>query len=86
MFEASAGAAARAAAGLAAVLASPEGSVQRHDEIAVRSMRELAKEADVAPVTFVRIAQRLGFDGFEEFRSAYVDTLMARAGRKPRRR
>lgn len=53
----------------------------RNDEIAVRSMRELAKEADVAPVTFVRIAQRLGFDGFEEFRSAYVDTLMARAGR-----
>jgi DNA-binding MurR/RpiR family transcriptional regulator len=50
------------------------------DEIAVRSMREIAKQAGVAPVTLVRIAQRLGFDGFEEFRAAYVAALMARAG------
>lgn len=50
------------------------------EEIAVRSMRELAKQADVAPVTLVRIAQRLGFEGFEEFRRAYVEALVARAG------
>lgn len=50
------------------------------DEIAVRSMRELAKQAGVAPVTLVRIAQRLGFDGFEEFRVAYVEALVTRAG------
>jgi DNA-binding MurR/RpiR family transcriptional regulator len=51
------------------------------DEVAVRSMRELAKDAGVAPVNLVRIAQKLGFEGFEEFRTAYVEALMARAGR-----
>jgi DNA-binding MurR/RpiR family transcriptional regulator len=51
------------------------------DEVAVQSMRELAKQAGVAPVTLVRIAQKLRFEGFEEFRTAYVEALMARAGR-----
>jgi DNA-binding MurR/RpiR family transcriptional regulator len=51
------------------------------DEIPVRSMRELAKRAKVAPVTLVRLAQRLGFEGFEDFRKVFVDAYMAHRGR-----
>jgi DNA-binding MurR/RpiR family transcriptional regulator len=51
------------------------------DEIPVRSMRELAKRANVAPVTLVRLAQRLGFDGFDDFRKVYVEAFINRQGR-----
>lgn len=51
------------------------------DEVPFRSMRELAKRAGVPPVTLVRIAQKLGFAGFEQFREIYVDALVNRAGR-----
>lgn len=51
------------------------------DEIPVRSMRELAKRAEVAPVTLVRLAQRLGFEGFEQFREIYVAALINGQGR-----
>jgi DNA-binding MurR/RpiR family transcriptional regulator len=47
------------------------------DEIPVRSMRELAKRANVAPVTLVRLAQRLGFEGFDEFREVYVAAFIS---------
>ena len=53
------------------------------NELPIRSMRELAKRADVPPVTLVRLAQRLGFEGFDTFREAYVEALMASAGRNP---
>lgn len=46
------------------------------DEVPVRSMRDLAKRADVPPVTLVRLAQRLGFEGFDDFRKIYVDALI----------
>jgi DNA-binding MurR/RpiR family transcriptional regulator len=49
--------------------------IAQRDEVPFRSMRELAKRAGVPPVTLVRIAQRLGFAGFEEFREVYVDAL-----------
>jgi DNA-binding MurR/RpiR family transcriptional regulator len=45
------------------------------DQIPLRSMRELAKRAGVAPVAFVRIAQRVGYPGFEELREIYVDAV-----------
>ncbi|MGZ5923893.1 MAG: MurR/RpiR family transcriptional regulator [Rhizomicrobium sp.] len=51
------------------------------DEIPVRSMRELAKRANVAPVTLVRLAQRLGFEGFDDFREVYVEAFINRHGR-----
>ncbi|NYZ14368.1 MurR/RpiR family transcriptional regulator [Azospirillum sp. RWY-5-1] len=47
------------------------------DEVPVRSMRELAKRAGVPPVTLVRIAQKVGFEGFDEFRDSYVEAYMA---------
>lgn len=46
------------------------------EEIPVRSMRELAQRANVPPVTLVRLAQRLGFEGFDEFREVYVEALI----------
>jgi DNA-binding MurR/RpiR family transcriptional regulator len=55
--------------------------IAERDEVPFRSMRELAKRAGVPPVTLVRIAQRLGFAGFEEFREIYVDALVNGAGR-----
>jgi DNA-binding MurR/RpiR family transcriptional regulator len=46
------------------------------EEVPVRSMRELAKRAGVAPVTLVRLAQKLGFEGFDEFREVYVQAFI----------
>lgn len=46
------------------------------EEIPVRSMRELAKRAGVAPVTFNRLAQKLGFEGFDDFREVYVEAFL----------
>ncbi|MCC6467397.1 MAG: MurR/RpiR family transcriptional regulator [Alphaproteobacteria bacterium] len=51
------------------------------DEVPVRSMRDLAKRAGVAPVTLVRLAQRLGFNGFDDFREVYVAALIGNRGR-----
>jgi DNA-binding MurR/RpiR family transcriptional regulator len=49
------------------------------DDVALLSMRELAKRAEVPPATMTRLAQRLGFDGFEPLRKLYVDALRGRA-------
>src|SRR5262245_40122199 len=46
------------------------------DEVPVRPMRELAKRAGVAPINLVRLAQRLGFSGFDDFREVYVDAFI----------
>lgn len=55
--------------------------IAERDEVPFRSMRELAKRAGVPPVTLVRIAQRLGFAGFEQFQEVYVDALVKGEGR-----
>lgn len=55
--------------------------IAHRDEIPFRSMRELAKRAEVPPVTLVRLAQSLGFKGFEDFRGVFVDALMTEQGR-----
>jgi DNA-binding MurR/RpiR family transcriptional regulator len=47
------------------------------EEVPVRSMRELAKRAGVAPVTLVRLAQKLGFQGFDDFREVYVEAFIS---------
>lgn len=54
------------------ILAHPE-------DVAVFSMRELARRAGVAPVTLVRLAQRLGLAGYGALRRHYMDGV--RAGR-----
>ncbi len=50
--------------------------IAQAEEVPVRSMRELAKRAEVPPVTLVRIAQRLGFAGFEQLQEVYVEALV----------
>ncbi len=51
------------------------------DDVAVFSMRELARHADVPPVTLVRLAQRLGLPGYGELRKTYVDVLLGKGRR-----
>lgn len=50
------------------------------NDVAVYSMRELARQAGVPPVTLVRLAQRLGLPGFGELRQSYVDSILKQAG------
>jgi len=49
--------------------------IDRPDEIAFTSMRQLAERADVQPATMVRLAQALGFDGYEAMREPFRDAL-----------
>lgn len=45
--------------------------LERPDEVAFTSMRQLAHRADVQPATMVRLAQKLGLDGYEELREPF---------------
>lgn len=45
------------------------------NEIGLSSVRELADAASVKPNTLVRLAQAVGFDGFEELREPFRDQL-----------
>ena len=49
--------------------------IDRPDEIAFTSMRQLAERANVQPATMVRLAQALGFDGYESLREPFRDAL-----------
>ncbi len=49
------------------------------DDVALLSMRELARRAGVPPATMTRLAQRLGFEGFEQLRGIYADAVRGRA-------
>jgi len=45
------------------------------DDIAVSSMRSVARSANVQSSTLVRLAQRLGFQGWPELREIFVDRV-----------
>ncbi len=45
------------------------------DEVGFSSVRELAATAGVKPNTLVRMAQAIGYEGFEDFREAFRDRL-----------
>jgi DNA-binding MurR/RpiR family transcriptional regulator len=50
--------------------------LQNHQTaLALHSMRTSAREAGVSPATMTRLAQRLGFDGFEAMRQPFVKQL-----------
>jgi DNA-binding MurR/RpiR family transcriptional regulator len=55
------------------------------NEIAVSSMRQLAQAAGVPPNTMVRLAQTLGFHGYEEFRHPFREAMRRGAGSIPER-
>src|ERR1700741_1625761 len=45
------------------------------DDVALGSMRELAHQAGLPPVTFVRLARALGFADFSELRELFQKRL-----------
>ncbi|MFT5180653.1 MAG: DNA-binding MurR/RpiR family transcriptional regulator [Alphaproteobacteria bacterium] len=49
--------------------------LERPDEIAFTSMRQLAQRAGVQPATMVRLAQKLGLEGYEDLRAPFRDEL-----------
>jgi len=48
---------------------------QNGTALALYSMRASARQAGVSPATMTRLAQRLGFDGFEAMREPFVQRL-----------
>ena len=44
-------------------------------EVALLSMREQARKAGVPPATMTRLAQRLGFSGYQDLKEAYVEAI-----------
>lgn len=56
--------------------------VARHDfDAATRSMRELAAAAGAQPASFTRLAQTLGYTGWDELRAALIEAHRQAAGR-----
>lgn len=49
------------------------------DDVALLSMREQAKRVGVPPATMTRLAQRLGYEGFDELKEVYVASLRGRS-------
>jgi DNA-binding MurR/RpiR family transcriptional regulator len=48
------------------------------DEVAVLSMRKIAERAQIQPASLVRLAQQLGFPGWNELRDLFVARLRTR--------
>jgi DNA-binding MurR/RpiR family transcriptional regulator len=44
-------------------------------EVALLSMREQARQADIQPATMTRLAKHLGFAGYDDLRQIYADAL-----------
>ncbi len=44
-------------------------------QVAVRSMREMARRAGVAPATMLRLAQALGFRDYASFRAVFIGAI-----------
>lgn len=66
--------------GLLPELSGPIAQAARHmlafpEDVAVFSMRELARRIAVPPATLVRLARRLGFPGYDALRRRYVDSV-----------
>ncbi len=49
--------------------------LEHADDVALGSMRDLAQAAKLPPVTFVRLARRLGFDNYSDMRAGFQDQM-----------
>lgn len=49
--------------------------LDRPREVALLSMREQARQAEVQPATMTRLAKHLGFAGYEDVRQLYADAM-----------
>ena len=47
--------------------------IEKKQEIENMTLKELAKVTYTSPASFVRVAKRMGFDGFEQFRTAFLE-------------
>lgn len=52
-----------------------EFSLQNTNQLVVQSMRAFATEAGVKPATLLRLAQRLGYQGWGELKDAFIDDM-----------
>lgn len=52
--------------------------INNADEIPFYTMREIARRANVQPVSLVRLAQRLGLAGYSDLRQLFIDTTPER--------
>ena len=50
--------------------------LENPNEIGVSSIREIAAKARVKPNSLVRMARRIGFEGYENFRSRFVSRFV----------
>lgn len=48
------------------------------EDVALLSMRELARRAGVPPATMTRLAQRLGYSGYDEMRDLFAASMRGR--------
>lgn len=53
--------------------------LEHPDEVALVSMRELARHAGVQPATMTRLAKLLGLQGYNEIRAHYAQTLRSKS-------
>ena len=49
-------------------------------EVAINSMRKVALSADVGPSTMLRLAKRLGYESYEDFRLPFREALRSGGG------
>ncbi|KQP12387.1 MurR/RpiR family transcriptional regulator [Pseudorhodoferax sp. Leaf265] len=49
--------------------------INNPEEVAFSSMREIARRANVPPVSFVRLAQRLGLTGYSELKERFIKSM-----------
>lgn len=55
--------------------------INHPEQVAFHSMREIARRAEVPPVSLVRLAQRLGLAGYGELRRQFIDAMHDRRQR-----
>jgi len=53
--------------------------LDRPRDVALLSMREQARQAEVQPATMTRLAKHLGFTGYDDIRQLYADAMRADA-------
>jgi DNA-binding MurR/RpiR family transcriptional regulator len=52
--------------------------IDHPNDVALLSLREQARRADIAPATLTRLAQRLGLSGYESVRKLHADAMRQR--------
>ena len=59
--------------------------IENPTEIGICSMREAAAQAETKPNTFIRLAQAIGFEGYEVLRQPFIDDIRNREPYSPNR-